>query len=280
MKINYYEILELKKCIFLLFICLFFCSISIIARVNKVSIDNSSSCKRTAGVLKENFSRFFSSLSDTVPGQDKKEKSLGWEILFDGENIDKWRGKDSNAVPEGWVIEKGLLFLNKKGSGDIFTRKQYGNFELVLDFNLTVNANSGIKYFVGNLKNIKTGEIAFNGIEYQIIDDYNHPEVKDHKHDLGATASCYLLYAPKNTSLKPAGQWNHVRIIAIGKHVEHWLNDVKVLQYERGSSDFLKRKAITKFKDYENYGELLQGHILLTDHIDKVYFRNIKIKRL
>ena len=80
--------------------------------------------------------------------------------------------------------------------------------------------------------------------------------------------------------LLSAGQWNHIRIIARGNHVEHWLNGVKVLSYERGSPDFLKRKSETKFKDDDNYGELASGHILLTDHGDKVYFRNIKIKRL
>lgn len=178
------------------------------------------------------------------------------------------------------MIKDGSLFLNKPGSGDIITREMYSNFELELDFNLTYGANSGIKYFVGKIKDKKSGKIVINGPEYQIIDDYNHPEVKDHKHDVSATASCYLLYTPHNIKLYPAGQWNHVRIIAKGKHVEHWLNGVKVLSYERGSDDFHKRKSTTKFTDYEEYGELPGGHILLTDHNDKVYFRNIRIKRL
>ena len=104
--------------------------------------------------------------------------------------------------------------------------------------------------------------------------------MKDHKHDIAATASCYLLYTPHNVKLHPFGQWNHARIIARGKHVEHWLNGIKVLAYERGSDDFLKRKSTTKFSDYEQYGELPAGNILLTDHNDKVYFKNIRIKRL
>ena len=219
--------------------------------------------------------------SDTLPHRSKKENPAGWEILFNGENTKKWKGARNDDFPsDGWIIKDGALFLNKKGSGDIITRETFGNFELVLDFKLTHGANSGVKYFVGKLRNKKTGEEVSNGPEYQIIDDFNHPEVKDHKHDIAATASCYLLYTPENKRLHPAGQWNHVKIVANGKHVEHWLNGVKVLSYERGSEDFLRRKASTKFKDYEGYGELVDGHILLTDHGDKVYFKNIKIKRL
>ena len=220
-------------------------------------------------------------LSDSVPASNHKRKLHGWEILFDGKNTDKWRSKNSEIFPsDGWVVEKGSLFLDKKGAGDIVTREKFDNFELDLDFNLTYLANSGVKYFVGELKNAKTGDTVINGPEYQIIDDYNHPEVKNHQHDIAATASCYLLYVPNKVHLRPAGQWNRIRIIVKGKHVEHWLNGLKVLSYERGSTDFIKRKSETKFKDYDDYGELASGHILLTDHSDKVYFRNIKIKRL
>ena len=219
--------------------------------------------------------------SDSLPASARKAKMGNWEILFDGKNTEKWRSKNSETFPsDGWVIDNGSLVLNEKGAGDIITREKFSNFELDLDFNLTDKANSGVKYFVGEVKNEKTGKVSINGPEYQIIDDYNHPEVKNHQHDIAATASCYLLYAPKNVRLFPAGQWNHIRIIARGKHVEHWLNGVKVLSYERGSADFLKRKSETKFKDDKDYGELASGHILLTDHGDKVYFRNIKIKRL
>ena len=221
------------------------------------------------------------SVSDTLPANNRNKELGGWEVLFNGENTNKWRGKNSDSFPvNGWIIKDGSLFLNKNGAGDIITRDVFSNFELVLDFKLTDSANSGIKYFVGKIKNTKTGETVINGPEYQIIDDYNHPEVKNHKHDIAATASCYLLYEPQHKKLYPAGQWNHVKIVAKGKHVEHWLNGIKVLAYERGSEDFRKRKSATKFKDDEQYGELPDGHILLTDHGDKVYFKNIEIKRL
>ncbi|MEO6960652.1 MAG: DUF1080 domain-containing protein [Puia sp.] len=219
--------------------------------------------------------------TDSISAHLHKDMQQGWEVLFDGTNTDKWRGKNSDSFPaEGWVVRDSMLFLSRRGGGDIITREVYGNFELVLDFNLTVNANSGVKYFVAEIKNRNTGKLVVNGPEYQIIDDFNYPEVKDHRHEVGATAACYLLYPPENKILYPAGKWNHVKIIARGKHVEHWLNGIKVLSYERGSADFLKRKATTKFADLVNYGELPEGHILLTDHDDTVYFKNIRIRRL
>lgn len=244
----------------------------------KVDRNDSTASPKVAIVMKK---KNYFLLSDTLPNLSRNKKSNGWEVLFDGKNTDKWKAKDKESFPsKGWIIEDGTLFLNRKGSGDIITREKFSDFELRLDFKLTYGANSGIKYFVGEIENIKTGEIVMNGPEYQIIDDYNNSEVKGHKHELGATASCYLLYAPRNKRLFPAGKWNHVRIIAKGTHVEHWLNGVKVLSYERGSKDFCQRKVTTKFNDFKDYGELKTGHILLTDHDDKVYFKNIKIKRL
>ncbi len=203
-----------------------------------------------------------------------------WEILFDGKSVDKWRAKSNNNFPTtGWKVEDGLLFLDGHG-GDIITKEKYSDFELVFDFRLTEGANSGVKYFVDTLVNGKDGSIMVNGPEYQIIDDFNHPEVKQHADGLISTASVYLLYAPQNKKLNPAGQWNTGKIIARGDHVEHWLNGVQVLNYTRGGKDFLERKAKTKFSHDTNYGELQSGHILLTDHHDKVYFRDIKIRKL
>lgn len=204
-----------------------------------------------------------------------------WEILFDGSSTDKWRGKNSTDFPDqGWKMENNTLFLDGKGGGDIITKEKFGSFELTFEFNLTEGANSGFKYFVDTIYNEKTGGMVVNGPEYQIIDDHNHPEIKKDPNGLSSTAAAYLLYSPKNKTLRPHGQWNTGKIIVNGKNVDHWLNGKKVVSYIRGSRGYLKRKAATKFKDDKDYGELENGHILLTDHNDRVYFRNIKIRRL
>jgi hypothetical protein len=218
------------------------------------------------------------SLQGQNPQHDKQAGQ--WEILFGGKSVEKWRAKSGNGFPAtGWKVEDGQLFLDGKG-GDIVTKEKYSNFELVFDFKLTKGANSGIKYFVDSLVSNKDGSVMVNGPEYQIIDDYNHPEVKSHGDALISTASVYLLYAPKVEKLKPAGEWNTGKIVAKGDRVEHWLNGVQVLSYSRGSKDYLERKSHTKFKDDKKYGEGESGHIMLTDHHDKVFFRNIKVRRL
>lgn len=203
-----------------------------------------------------------------------------WEILFDGTGLDNWMGKIDHKPPSaGWKIENGMLYMTGDG-GDIITRKKYRNFELIFEFKLTKEANSGIKYFVDKVINEKTGKEMINGPEYQIIDDYNNKVVKDDPNGTKSAGAAYLLYPPKNKKLNPPGEWNTGKIIAQNGKVEHWLNGVKVVSYERGNKDFYKRKAETKFKNDVNYGELKHGHILLTDHNDKVFFKNIKIRKL
>jgi len=205
-----------------------------------------------------------------------------WEVLFDGKDLSKWRKAAVDSVPsKGWIIEKGTLStLKGRLGGDIITRKTYSSFELECEFNLTKAANSGIKYLVNPIKNSKTGKFSPMGIEYQIIDDKNYPEVMGDPDGVSSTGSAYLLYAPKGKKLLPAGQWNKVRIVVKGKHTEHWLNGVKVTEYERGSEDFNKKVATTKFKDFPEYAKSDKGHIMLTDHGDQVYYKNIKIREL
>ncbi len=210
-----------------------------------------------------------------------KVQSDNWEVLFDGSGVENWRGKMEEGFPsKGWKIENDMLFLAEKGGGDIITKNKYSDFELMFQFKLTEGANSGIKYFVGTLVEKETGNEIMNGPEYQIIDDYNNEHVKEDPNGLSSTGSAYLLYAPENKKLNPPGEWNTGRIIAKNGSVEHWLNGVRVVKYKRGSKDFLERKAETKFKNDQNYGELESGHILLTDHNDTVYFKDIKIRSL
>lgn len=206
----------------------------------------------------------------------------GWEALFDGDNLDKWRSAAKDAIPSsGWVIENGVLSVKSgRTGGDIITRDTYGSFELKLDFKLTESANSGIKYLVNQIQNAKTNTASFMGIEYQIIDDFNYPAVKITPNSTISTGAVYLLYPPKNKTLLPPGQWNQVRIIVKGKQAEHWLNGKKIAGYKRDSKDFRDKVVQTKFKDYPEYGLADSGHILIQDHGDQVSFRNILIKRL
>jgi hypothetical protein len=212
-----------------------------------------------------------------------KEIKAGWKLLFDGQTMNGWRGAYMDALPSrGWEVRDGALAVNESGGGeavfggDIVTLDEYGDFELALDFKLTEGANSGIKYFVIEAQPQTPG--SAKGLEYQLLDDVNHPDAKLGIQGNRTCASLYDLLPAVNKPPVSIGEWNQARILVKGKHVEHWLNGVKVLEFERGGPDFLAHKVESKFRDIPGFGEYPAGHILLQDHGNRVFFRNIKIR--
>ncbi len=226
------------------------------------------------------FSRLVNRLSED-------EQKLGFKLLFDGETTNGWRRAYMEEFPEkGWSIEDGALVVEKadgaesKNGGDIVTIDKYTDFDFQLEFMITEGANSGIKYFVAEQEENNTGSAI--GLEYQILDDNNHPDAKLGNHEGSRTlASLYdLIKAGDNKRFYGIGVWNSARITSKDNHIEHYLNGIKVLEYERGSEEFRKLVAESKYKVYPNFGEAPSGHILLQDHGDKVSFRSIKIREL
>jgi hypothetical protein len=215
------------------------------------------------------------------------EKSNGWKLLFDGESSNGWRGAKIMSFPEkGWKIADGnITVLSSKGQesangGDIVTADLYSAFDFSFEFKLSPGGNSGVKYFV-TLSENNVGSAL--GLEYQVLDDKNHPDAKMGIAGNRTLSSLYDLIPAKKTDrfVKPIGEWNKGRIIVYpNNHVEHYLNGVKVLEYERGSQAFRELVAGSKFKDRANFGEGKEGRILLQDHGDEVSFRSLKIKAL
>lgn len=202
-----------------------------------------------------------------------EEKKAGWKLLFDGETTKGWRSFKKETFPEkGWIVKDGELQLQPRSrAGDIITTEKFSDFDLTWEWKLPKGANNGLKYFILEERG---GAI---GHEYQMLDDKG-------KRTAGTedgTASFYEVLAPDSIpALKPAGEWNHSRVLVQGNHVEHWLNGRKVLEYELGSEHVLKAVQDSKFKDVPGFGEKQNGHILLTYHNDPVSYRNIKIRRL
>ena len=198
----------------------------------------------------------------------------GWIPLFDGRDLSAWRGYQRTDRPAGWQVRDGLLvFSPGVEGGDLITRDQFDDFELRLDWRVGPAGNSGIFYRATEGHE----EIWHGAPEMQILDDAGHRDGGDPTTSAGAA---YALYAPTADVVKPAGEWNSARIVAHGPRVEHWLNGVKVVEYEVGSEDWNARVRASKFVEWPGFGEARRGHLGLQDHGDTVWFRDIRVRPL
>jgi Domain of Unknown Function (DUF1080) len=213
-----------------------------------------------------------------------EEKAAGWRLLWDGKTNEGWRSAKGPDFPKaGWKMENGLLIINETGggessaAGDIITKEKFSEFELSVDFRITPGANSGIKTFVD--PSINKGEGSAIGPEFQILDDERHPDAKLGRDGNRTIASLYdMKTAPADKKVKPIGEWNNARILAKGKQLTYWLNGEKTIDIERGGKEWRDLVAISKYKVWPNFGELPEGHILLQDHGNQVFYKNVKIR--
>ncbi|GAO43410.1 3-keto-disaccharide hydrolase [Flavihumibacter petaseus] len=225
-------------------------------------------------------------------GQDntlsRKQVKAGWILLFDGHSASGWKGAFiDDFPPKGWQIDSGMLMVDPAegkesvNGGDIVTRELYSDFELLVDFRITEGANSGIKYFVDPAQPVPQNPRSAIGLEFQILDDARHPDAKLGRNGNRTLGSLYdLIPAPDTKPVHAVGEWNHARIVSRGNHVEHWLNGVKLISYERGSAGFAAIVAESKYKDIPGFGQVKAGRILLQDHGNRVCFKNIYLRKL
>jgi hypothetical protein len=203
------------------------------------------------------------------------EKRAGWRLLFDGKSTDGWRNYRSDSIRSGWQVVDGAL--TRVGPGrDIITKEKFADFELTLDWKLSPEGppgNSGVFYRAVE----DSSAIYWNAPEMQILDDARHG---DGKNTLTSTGSNYALDGVPHGAAKPIGEWNTVRLVVKGNHVEHWLNGKKVVEYEFGSDAWKEKVAKSKFAPHAQYGKAREGHIGLQDHASFVAFRNIKVRPL
>jgi hypothetical protein len=203
-----------------------------------------------------------------------EEKAAGWKLLFNGKDLSGWRQYGKQMPPgEGWQVQDGILKkIAKKRGGDIIHTNKFDDFELYWEWRVEPKANNGIKYLVTEARSNGPGH------EYQMIDDAEGDDAKSAKR---RTASFYDVLPPAEPKpLKKAGEWNSSRVLIKGNHVEHWLNGAKVLEYELGSDELKAAIAQSKFKNARGFGEKIRGHIMLTDHGDEAWFRNIMAREL
>jgi hypothetical protein len=206
-----------------------------------------------------------------------EERADGWRLLFDGQTIAGWRGFKLDEVPPGWGVHKGALAFSGEQlgerHGDLMTTEQFANFVLKLEWKISPGGNSGILYRV-----TENYEQEFHtGPEFQIIDAPGYPEPLE---DWQLSGANYALHPPAKDVVKPAGEWNTSTLVVNGAHVEHWINGEKLVDYELWTKEWNEMVAATKFSEWPDYGMNKAGHIVLQDHGDPVWFRNIRIKVL
>lgn len=207
-----------------------------------------------------------------------KEKSEGWKLLFDGKSTTGWRNYQSDKVTDRWKVSNGELYLDKSvtaGAGDIMTDAEFQDYELSLEWKISACGNSGIIFNV--VEDDKFKNTYNSGPEMQVLDNTCHPDAKIAKHRAG---DLYDLIAVSKETVKPAGEWNQVRIMSKNSKMEFWLNGTKVVDFTMHTPEWKNMVANSKFKSMPGFGEAKKGHIALQDHGDAVWFRNIKIREL
>tara|TARA_R110000868_G_scaffold37111_4_gene131359 strand:+ start:49320 stop:50051 length:732 start_codon:yes stop_codon:yes gene_type:complete len=210
-----------------------------------------------------------------------------WISLFDGKTFDGWKEYNSDTINPRWEIEDGTILVSRDGntrdkniglSKSIMTEQTFGNFELELEYKMSLGGNSGIMYHV--VEDSKYENDYETGPEYQILDDeFSASESLPNR----MAASSYDMFVPDSSkkSLYPAGEWNSIKLIYDNGRVEHWLNGEKVLEFTEGSEEWKEAYANSKFPaNFPNWGTSNSGHISLQDHGDFIAFRNIRIRKL
>lgn len=201
------------------------------------------------------------------------DRAAGWRPLFDGTTVKGWRAYKADTVPSGWLVQDGAL-MKTRSTRDIMTVDQFGNFELAFEWKLATSGNAGVFYRGTE----EYDHVYWSGPEYQLLDDANAP---DGRSRLTSAGSAFGLYPAPAGIVKPAGEWNSTRIVVNGAHVEHWLNDTKLLEYELWSPDWEAKVKASKFGVWANYGRAQRGHIAIQgDHSGELQLRNIRIREM
>ena len=237
----------------------------VLAAVATTAVLPTAGCSRPAGSAE-------ASVAAMAPNTlTAAEQAAGWRLLFDGQTTAGWRGYRSQTMPAGWKVQDGTL-RKEAVTGDIMTVDQYGDFDLRFDWMIAPAGNAGVFYRATE----EYDRIYWSAPEYQLLDDAAAP---DRVNRLTAAGSAYALYPAPEGFVKPPNEWNTARILVRSGHVEHWLNEHKLLEYDLGSADWNAKVKASKFNDYPNFARAARGHIgIQGDHNGMLALRNVKVR--
>lgn len=209
------------------------------------------------------------------------EQEAGWRLLFDGHGFDGWRNfRKAGVVADRWAVEEGCLHLygpnsSRKIRGDLITTESFANFEFAFEWLAGPGVNSGVKYLIDEYFAPSKGPVSF---EYQLM--VEEDPAKPKRKPIHGAGALYDMIPPNGGVLRPAGMFNDSRIVVRGMHVEHWLNGVKVLEFNRASAPFRELVAKSKFRQWPGFGLNASGHIGLQDHGGEIWFRRLRVRLL
>ena len=213
------------------------------------------------------------------------EKADGWQLLFDGKTTNGFRDYKKETLGTSWKVENGTIYLDSKmgangkrkaeDGGDLMTDGEYGNFEFTMDWKISDCGNSGILYFIHESEDYD--KVWHTGPEMQILDNTCHPDAKIVTHRAG---DLYDMIECSTVTVKPAGEWNSIKIVSKDGNMEQWQNGTKVVQFTMHDESWDAMVAKSKFKTKPSFGKYKKGHIAMQDHGDPVWFKNIKIRKI
>jgi hypothetical protein len=223
-------------------------------------------------------------IAQTPNSLSSQERSEGWQLLFDGQTTRGWHKYGGAPIGAAWKVQDGALWLDPsqkegwqiKGGGDIVTDEVFADFHLMLEWKIAQNGNSGIMFYIHE-DSTKYQWPWMTAPEMQVLDNQGHPDAKIVKHRAG---DLYDLISCRQETVKPFEQWNQVEIICKKGKLDFFLNSVNVVSVQLWGEEWKKMVAASKFSNMPGFGTYQEGRIGLQDHGDKVWYRNIKIKRL
>jgi hypothetical protein len=234
---------------------------------------------KTRHLIALSFSIVFFGCTDTESEYTEVAPESGamtseWQVLFDGSSFDAWRGYRQEEMAPGWqIVDGAMVQAEAQSGGDIVTKEQFSNFELEFEWLVPERGNSGVIYRATE----EHGAPYETGPEYQLLDDIGWGDDQAPKNRAGSN---YDIHAPSENVVKAAGEWNTGKILVNGPHVEHWLNGVKIVEYEFWTDQWKSDVAGSKWINYPDYGLRETGHISIQGDHSGVSIRNVRIRVL
>ena len=200
-----------------------------------------------------------------------------WTPLFAGDSLAAWRGYRRADLPAAWRVDDGLLAFvpvaDSRERGDLISREQFGDFELEYEWRISPGGNSGVMWRV-----TEDAEAPWHtGPEQQVLDDDRHDDGKVASRRAGALYD--LVDAPTGIT-HPVGEFNRARVIVRGTRHRLWLNDHLTADIDFATGAGKAALARSKFASLYGFARNPRGHIVLQDHGDAVWYRNVRIREL